>query len=349
MATVNYLNNLKIKYDVKDYVEQKIKIPNLPIKGIVLIVGSSGSGKSTILKSINSYKSNPDINYEKDVIENFSTIENGEKLLLACGLRTIPSWFRLPNTLSNGEFHRFELAMLLDQQSNCIDEFTSVVDRDTAKSLAHNLRNYFNENNNNVLYIATCHSDIIEWLRPDHIYNTDLKKFESRGLLPRRPNFTLSIRSANQSYWDYFQKYHYLDSTLSKSTHIYVGFINEKPIAFCAVIHGTNRDIKSYWRGSRTVIIPEFQGLGIGSKFSDAIAEIYKSKGFRYFSKTAHPALGEHREKSNLWKATSTNKKSRPSYFDKDGNLRVKKGFGKTNPRDASRVCYSHEYIGEVI
>jgi GNAT superfamily N-acetyltransferase len=45
------------------------------------------------------------------------------------------------------------------------------------------------------------------------------------------------------------------------------------------------------------VILPEFQGMGIGTAFSDAIAEIYVSRGLRYFSKTAHPSFGEHREK----------------------------------------------------
>jgi GNAT superfamily N-acetyltransferase len=91
----------------------------------------------------------------------------------------------------------------------------------------------------------------------------------------------------------------------------------------------TNRDIHSYWRGHRTVILPEFQGMGIGTAFSDAIAEMYVSKGMRYFSKTAHPSFGEHREKSPLWRATSTNKKSRKgSYLLKDGSIRAMPGYG---------------------
>jgi ABC-type proline/glycine betaine transport system ATPase subunit len=120
---MSYLDEIKAKYDIKDHVEPKVVVPKLPTEGIVLIVGTSGSGKTTILKTVDDPKPLV-IDYTKNVIENFSIAERGEELLLACGLRTIPAWFRAPNTLSNGEFHRFEIAIGLDQGHNIIDEFT---------------------------------------------------------------------------------------------------------------------------------------------------------------------------------------------------------------------------------
>jgi energy-coupling factor transporter ATP-binding protein EcfA2/GNAT superfamily N-acetyltransferase len=348
---MSYLDEIRARYDIKDYKEPTIAIPDLPQQGIVLIVGTSGSGKTTILKTVD----NPRpivIDNIKTVIENFSTAERGEELLLACGLRTIPAWFRTPNTLSNGEYHRFEIAIGLDQKHNVIDEFTSVVDRDTAKSLAYSVRKYFNCNPG-VLYIASCHRDIIDWLDPDWVYDTDLQKLDNRRSPFRvgsRPKLSLTIRSTTPKTWDYFSKYHYLDTTMSRSVHCFVLLLGDKPIGFHAAIHSTNRDIHSYWRGHRTVILPEFQGMGIGTRFSDAIAELYVSRGFRYFSKTAHPSFGEHREKSPLWRATSTNRKSRKSsYLLKDGRIRAMPGYGGNAQialRDADRVCYSHEYIG---
>jgi GNAT superfamily N-acetyltransferase len=247
------------------------------------------------------------------------------------------------------------MAMSLDQGITTIDEFTSVVDRDTAKSLAYSMRRYFDsQTNQSVLYIASCHRDIVEWLDPDWVYDTDLCALENRRLLcrlGRRPELTLTIRSTGPDYWKYFSKYHYLDSKMSRSVHCYVGLLGDKPIAFHAAIHSTNRDIHSYWRGHRTVILPEFQGMGIGTQFSDTIAQIYVDKGLRYFSKTAHPSFGEHREKSPLWRATSTNLKSRKgSYLLKDGTIRPMKNYGGNAQialRDADRVCYSHEYIGK--
>jgi ABC-type glutathione transport system ATPase component len=113
----NYLETIRTKYDIKDYVESSVAIPDLPTEGIVLIVGTSGSGKSTILRSLGEHTP-PKIEFYNTVIENFSSPERGEELLLACGLRSIPSWFRTPHTLSNGEHHRFEMAMALDQGIN---------------------------------------------------------------------------------------------------------------------------------------------------------------------------------------------------------------------------------------
>ena len=347
---MSYLEEIRTKYDIKDYTESKVVVPELPTEGIVLIVGTSGSGKTTILKTVDNPKTIT-VDNTKPVIENFSTPERGEELLLACGLRTIPAWFRPPSTLSNGEYHRFEIAVGLDQGHCIIDEFTSVVDRDTAKSLALSVRKYF-DRNPGVLYIASCHRDIIDWLDPEWVYDTDLQKLDNRRSLLRlgtRPELALTIRSTGPDYWKYFSKYHYLDTRMSRSVHCYVLLLGDKPIGFHAAIHSTNRDIHSYWRGHRTVILPEFQGMGIGTAFSDAIAEIYVGRGLRYFSKTAHPSFGEHRQKSPLWRATSTNLKSRlGSYLLKDGSARKMPGYGgTTTARDAGRVCYSHEYIGK--
>jgi energy-coupling factor transporter ATP-binding protein EcfA2 len=351
---MSYLDDIKARYDIKDYVESPVNVPNLPQDGIVLIVGTSGSGKSTILRGLGEYNQ-PRVEFYNTVIENFSTPERGEELLLACGLRSIPTWFRPPHTLSNGEHHRFEMALSLDQGINRIDEFTSVVDRDTAKSLALSMRKYYDQRGTkDPLYIASCHRDIIDWLDPDWVYDTDLQVLDNRRSLLRlgtRPELSLTIKSTSVDYWRYFSKYHYLDTDISKSAHYYVLLLGDKPIGFHAAIHSTNRDIHSYWRGHRTVILPEFQGMGIGTAFSDAIAEIYVSKGLRYFSKTAHPSFGEHREKSPLWRPTSTNKKSRlGSYLLKDGSARKMPGYGgTTTARDAGRICYSHEYIGKKV
>jgi GNAT superfamily N-acetyltransferase len=349
---MSYLEEIKSRYDIKDYVESPVAIPDLPKDGIVLIVGTSGSGKSTILRSLGESQQ-PKVEFYNTVIENFSSPERGEELLLACGLRSIPAWFRFPHTLSNGEHHRFEMALSLDQGIDKIDEFTSVVDRDTAKSLALSMRKYYDQRGTaEPLYIASCHRDIIDWLDPDWVYDTDLQVLDFRRSLHRlgrRPEITLTIRSTGPDLWKFFSKYHYLDTKMSLSGHYYVGLIGDKPVAFHAVLHSTNRDIHSYWRGHRTVVLPEFQGMGIGTRFSDAIAEFYVSRGLRYFSKTAHPSFGEHRQKSPLWRATSTNLKSRlGSYLLKDGTARKMLGYGgTTTARDAGRICYSHEYVGK--
>ena len=43
---MSYLEEIKRKYDITDYKEAQVEIPELPTDGIVLIVGTSGSGSS---------------------------------------------------------------------------------------------------------------------------------------------------------------------------------------------------------------------------------------------------------------------------------------------------------------
>ena len=334
------------KYDLFD-VDESIQIPEIPEDGLVLIVGSSGSGKSTIMRSLGT--TDPEFMAPR-LIDDFTSHEAGERLLLSCGLRSIPTWLRPYITLSNGEKHRAYCAKTLDNGSDCIDEFSSVVDRNTAKSLSCSIEKHFRNNTMKRLVIASCHRDIIPWLRPDHIYDTDLKSWTQRGSLRQsRPALQMVIHPCGFQDWVRFQNHHYLDRKVSRSCHFYIGLINGQPVAFSAVIHACNRDIHSYWRGSRLVVLPEWQGMGIGVRMSEEVASIYTERGKRFFSKTAHPSLGEYRNlHPEKWRATSTNMKSRPSYL-KDGKARKSKGFGKSDQakiRDAKRVCYSHEFIG---
>ena len=149
------------------------KMPTkLPTKfKLGVIVGSSGSGKSTLLKNFGVEES-PTWDPNKSIISHFETPEDGINKLTAVGLNTIPSWYKPYDVLSNGEKFRADLARKL--KSNCvIDEYTSVVDRNVAKAASVALSRYINKNELENVVISTCHSDIIDWLEPDWVLNTD--------------------------------------------------------------------------------------------------------------------------------------------------------------------------------
>jgi len=135
-----------------------------------------------------------------------------------------------------------------------------------------------------------------------------------------------------------FKEHHYLRDDLHKSSRCFVGVWNGQIVAFGASIAMPNGYLKHAWRGHRTVILPDYQGMGIGVKFSDGIAQIHLDEGKRYFSRTAHPRMGLYREKSPLWKATSKNKRLRTDVK----HLNV----FKNHYADNKRVCFSHEYVG---
>jgi GNAT superfamily N-acetyltransferase len=134
-----------------------------------------------------------------------------------------------------------------------------------------------------------------------------------------------------------FKNHHYLTSNIAKTSRCWVGIWDGQVVCFGASMTMPNGAIKNAWRGHRTVVLPDFQGMGIGVTFSDAIAQMHLDDGYRYFSRTAHPRMGFHREKSELWKGTTKNRKLRKDITQ--GNIFKKHYF------DNKRVCFSHEFI----
>jgi GNAT superfamily N-acetyltransferase len=141
-----------------------------------------------------------------------------------------------------------------------------------------------------------------------------------------------------------FRHFHYLDTSLNKTAECYIGMWENEPVCFQAVLPMPGKipplfkgDTRLKYRGHRLVVLPDFQGMGIGTRFSNAIGEMYLNRDSRYFSRTAHIRMGEYREHSDLWRATDSNLKKAV-----ENKIRTWHNYH----RDVTRICYSHEYIG---
>lgn len=138
---------------------------------IGVIYGASGSGKSTLLKEFGEeeiLKWDP----KKSIVSHFENPDDALDRLSAVGLNSIPSWYKPHHVLSNGEKFRAELARKIKDNA-VIDEFTSVVDRNVAKAASVALSKYIKNNNIKNIVLVTCHEDILEWLEPDWVINTN--------------------------------------------------------------------------------------------------------------------------------------------------------------------------------
>lgn len=144
---------------------------------IGLIVGGSGTGKSTIANEL--FKDNiiKEFDYNnKSVLDNMpENIETKdiEKMFYSVGFGSVPSWLKPYNVLSNGEKMRVDLARaLLEKDFIVFDEFTSVVDRQVAQTACIAINKAIKGTNKKFIAVS-CHKDIIEWLQPDWIFDTD--------------------------------------------------------------------------------------------------------------------------------------------------------------------------------
>lgn len=157
---------------------------------IGVIVGSSGSGKSTLLKQFGNEEI-PSWDNTKSIISHFQTPEEAINKMGAVGLNTIPSWYKPYDVLSNGEKFRADLARKIKSNS-VIDEFTSVIDRNVAKAASASLSKYIKNNNIHNIVLATCHKDILEWIEPDWVIDTDTGEFYN--------GFFLSAQNSKSKY-----------------------------------------------------------------------------------------------------------------------------------------------------
>lgn len=315
-----------------------INVPKSPF-GIGLIVGPSGSGKSTLLRQFGSQE---DVFWDenKAVVSHFENATVAQKMLSAVGLNSIPSWVRPYHVLSTGEKFRADTARKL-KNGAVIDEFTSVVDRNVARSCSVSLRRYINQSGITGIVLATCHYDVIDWLQPDWVFDTFTGSFAGRGA-ERRPSIALEITPCDSSEWSAFHSHHYLTGKLNKSARCWIVKWDGVKVAFVSALSFPNGNFKNAWREHRTVVLPDFQGLGIGVAASDAVASMFKGLGCRYFSKTSHPKFGKYRNESPMWRATSKNNKSRADY----GKTKTKTKEDGHKLNHQMRVCYSHEFVG---
>lgn len=272
---------------------------------IGLIVGSSGTGKTTIAKELFKNAYIKKYNYkEKSILDDFSkdlSIDEITKTFNSVGFSSPPSWLKPYAVLSNGEKMRVDLARAILSKKKIIvfDEFTSVIDRNVAKIGCFALNKSIKRTDKKFIGVS-CHFDIIDWLQPDWIFNTDKMIFEkTRGLL-RRPKIKLKIFE-EKGMWNLFRKYHYLNMNINNSSKQYIGYINNEPVAFCAVLHFPHPRIKNMKKVTRLVVLPDYQGIGIGNRLLNYIAEYYVNKKYRFTIVTSTPALINSFRKSNNW------------------------------------------------
>lgn len=311
---------------------------------IGVVYGGSGSGKTTLLKHFGTIQ---DVNFDnkKSLVSNFHWLNPNEAcaLLSAMGLSSVPTWLRPFHLLSNGEQYRAKLAYLVsitnDKDVILIDEFTSVVDRDVAKAMSFSLQKYIRKMNKKII-VASCHYDIMEWLLPDWSYSALKERVEKHDYLRQgRPKINLQVSRCESKTYDLFKKHHYMTQAVNKAFKFILFEWNDKPIAIAVIGMQTSGGISKAYRDSRIVVLPDYQGLGIGTSISNFIGGICKSIGYRYFTKTIHPALGEYRNNNpNLWKSTAYN-----------GKQREKKREDKKYLNYQFRKSYCHEYIGDAI
>ncbi|MFL5245057.1 MAG: ABC transporter ATP-binding protein [Gemmataceae bacterium] len=274
---------------------------------IGLITGPSGCGKSTIARHIWPNAVGRPFEWPADasVLDGFPAalgIKEIVALLSSDGFSSPPAWLRPFHVLSTGQQFRVTLARLLAECPSLavMDEYTSVVDRTVAQIGSAALARAVRRRGQRFVAV-TCHEDVIDWLQPDWLYCPANNTFLWRRL-QRRPAIGLLVRRVPGALWRLFAPHHYLSHSICPSAVCFAAFLERdgRPVAFSAWIsHFTKFGGK---REHRTVTLPDFQGIGIGSALANLCAGLWKSLGHRACSTTTHPAVIAARLNSPNWR-----------------------------------------------
>ncbi|QDU88387.1 hypothetical protein Pla175_17630 [Pirellulimonas nuda] len=331
---------------------------------IGVIVGPSGSGKSTVARQAygDRFVEGHDWPSGKAVIDSFPgvPIKMLTQTLTAVGFSSPPSWVKPYAVLSGGEKFRCDLAraLLASGESDAgggllaFDEFTSVVDRTVAKvgsaAIARSVRkDRFGPTKQFVA--VTCHYDVLDWLAPDWVLDMSSQQL-ARGRLQRpwsggHPAIELRVARVHPSAWVLFRRHHYLDTRLMGAAVCFAAFWGDEPVAFSAWVHRMTRNRRSGdMREHRTVVLPDYQGIGIGNRISECCASLWTGLGGIAAGTTSHPGMIHYRAASPLWRVARFGRVTPPGVKSKITGCSMERltgGFeyvGPPMPRDQAEA-----------
>ena len=275
------------------------------------IIGSSGSGKTTIAKELfpDSYITN--FKYEAETIlddmPKEKSVDEITRTFNSVGFSSPPSWLKPYSVLSNGQKMRVDLAngLLQNKDLMVFDEFTSVVDRNVAQIGSYAVQKSIRRSKKKFIAVS-CHYDIVDWLMPDWIFNTDSMTFQDlRKQKKNRPEIKFEIyKTRDKSIWRMFAKHHYLSHIHNNAANVYVAFVNEQLAGFISIIQQPHAIAKRLRRVHRLVIMPDYQGAGIGLRLLNFIGKKYLNNKYRYRIRTSAPSLVYALKKDPKWICT---------------------------------------------
>eukprot|EP00441_Pelagodinium_beii_P034839 CAMPEP_0197643006 /NCGR_PEP_ID=MMETSP1338-20131121/16487_1 /TAXON_ID=43686 ORGANISM="Pelagodinium beii, Strain RCC1491" /NCGR_SAMPLE_ID=MMETSP1338 /ASSEMBLY_ACC=CAM_ASM_000754 /LENGTH=2734 /DNA_ID=CAMNT_0043216215 /DNA_START=58 /DNA_END=8262 /DNA_ORIENTATION=+ len=343
---------------------------------IGLLCGPSGCGKTSLLRATSIFGQEvveaewshlPIVEHEFPSASGLQGRPAAEQRLARLGLPE--ACWQLPwKELSAGQKHQATLARCL--RHGCwVDEFTSNLDRSTAEKVCRGVRAMIDAGELKGIVLATVHEDVLFWLKPDFAFHVPQGQLASRSagtehlseplqsisellsdaLLFTPPALDLQVSCLQQEQqstaWRHFKHHHYLSGDLlgcakcllvRDASGALVAFHAVAPLPGCIV---------AAWREHRLVVLPQYQGYGIGPRLSDLVGAKLLASGSPMYAVTAHPRLGAYRDSERgqqLWTPTAMNGKASSQTLS--GHKR-KKSDQKPTPA-VRRICWRHRFTG---
>lgn len=134
-----------------------------------------------------------------------------------------------------------------------------------------------------------------------------------------------------------FNKYHYLSHSHNNAARVFIATMNDNICAFCSVLHLPHPIAKNIKKIHRLVVLPDYQGIGLGVIFLNEIAKIIINDGNRCTITTSAPSLINSLKINKTWNCTHFGR-----LMAKTGLLH---GLNNKTSNSKNRITASFEYI----
>jgi GNAT superfamily N-acetyltransferase len=196
------------------------------------------------------------------------------------------------------------------------------------------------------IVLNSCHYDVIEWLDPDWIIDCNKQTYTDRrnrvGVEERTDRLRFDVYQADKRTWGYFSKYHYLSERLAPNSQVYGLWCGVDQIGFQAFTPYIIGNFDTYF-SNRTVIHPDYAGLGLGIKLINETSKHMVKKGFKIKAKFSSTPIYKAMKRQPEWRCTGV---TNPIKTQRISALYSRKtGATRENSIRSKTICYHFDFV----
>jgi GNAT superfamily N-acetyltransferase len=131
-----------------------------------------------------------------------------------------------------------------------------------------------------------------------------------------------------------FAKYHYLSHYHNNAARVFIATIDDEVCGFCSVLHQPSEKARNLKRVHRLVVLPDYQGIGIGIRLLNEVGKLIISEKYRLTIITSSPSLVFGLKNDRNWRCLHYGRKKPHSTLN-----------GVGHPGSSNRLTTSWELI----
>ncbi|WLS98324.1 GNAT family N-acetyltransferase [Snodgrassella alvi] len=148
----------------------------------------------------------------------------------------------------------------------------------------------------------------------------------------------MQVKRIDKSHWQSFSKYHYLSHFHIAAAKCYGAYIENELVGFCSVMRFPHPKLKNLIKVHRLVVYPDYQGLGIGMRLLEIVADNYIQHN-QFGIVTSSPQLIKSLNNSPKWGLITQGRNAR-------GNGKINGSKRTKNTDSRHRYTTSWRYKG---